>query len=92
MELNKFEELGAKVFVYGSTNSFHGGGQINDMEAFIVVKGRIGVKAPKLVEKVSFKQICDSYEDIIWEKTERGDKIRKKVDQIIENNLKMPEK
>lgn len=55
MELNKFEELGAKVFVYGSTNSLNGGGQINDMEAFIVVKGRIGVKAPKLVEKVSLK-------------------------------------
>ena len=42
------------------------------MEAFIIIKGRIGIKAPRLVYQASIQEIIDSYEDVIWEKSDNG--------------------
>lgn len=57
------------------------------MEAFILVKGRVGIKAPRLVTQVTENVIIDRYEDIIWEKTENGDILRDRIDKVIINNL-----
>jgi len=62
------------------------------MEAFIIVKGRIGIKAPRLVHQASIQEIIDSYEDVIWEKSDNGLQIRNQVDNIIENNIFPPDK
>ena len=57
------------------------------METFIVVKGRIAIKAPRLVKAVSFQSLIERYEDVIWEKTERGSELRKQIDAIIRNRV-----
>jgi hypothetical protein len=62
------------------------------MEAYIIVKGRVGIKAPRLAQQVSIQELIDSYEDVIWEKTENGLSIRNQVDNIIENSLFPPDK
>ncbi len=62
------------------------------MEAFIIIKGRVGIKAPRLVPQLSIREIIDGYEDVIWEKTENGLSIRNQVDNIIENSLLPPDK
>jgi hypothetical protein len=60
------------------------------MEAFIVIKGRIGIKAPRLVQNVTLKTLIDRYEDVLWEKSSNGDIVREKVDNIIRNRKEVP--
>ena len=62
------------------------------MEAFILVKGRVGIKAPRLVSQVTENVIIDRYEDIIWEKTESGDILRDRIDKVIINNLPLTDR
>lgn len=53
------------------------------MEAFIVVKGRVGIKAPRLVDNVSQRMLFDRYEDILWEKTHNGEALKAMIDNMI---------
>ena len=76
MRYSSFENKGAKIFNYGTTNAPVGSSSIDDMEAFIVVKGLVSIKAPRLVQESSVQQIIDSYVNIIWEKTENGSRIK----------------
>ena len=57
------------------------------MEAHIVVRGRVGIKAPLLVSNVSMQTLIDRYEDVLWEKTVGGDKLRQQVDEVITKRL-----
>lgn len=52
----RFQQIkgeGSQVYTYGSSAAPHGSTNINDMEAFIVIKGRIGIKAPRLIQSVT---------------------------------------
>lgn len=51
MRFSSFENKGAKIFNYGTTNAPVGSSSIDDMEAFIVVKGLVSIKAPRLVQE-----------------------------------------
>jgi hypothetical protein len=44
---------GKTVYTYGSMSAAHNSSNPKDMEAFIVVKGRVGIKAPRLVNGVT---------------------------------------
>ena len=49
MRFSIHDQKGAHIFNYGTTSSSNGSNHLEDMEAFIVIKGRVGVKAPRLV-------------------------------------------
>jgi hypothetical protein len=61
------------VYTYGSTQTPGNNNKLKEMEAFIVIKGRVGIKAPKCVHRVSQRFLVDRYEDVLWEKTHNGD-------------------
>ena len=63
------ESKGHCVYTYGSTATPHNTNKLQEMEAYIVIKGRVGIKAPRLVSNVSQQMLVDRYEDILWEKT-----------------------
>jgi len=52
MRFTSYEQPGAHIFNYGTSSGANGSPHIDDMEAFIVIKGRVGVKAPRLVKSV----------------------------------------
>ena len=57
------------------------------MEAYIVLKGKVGIKAPRQRNQVTEKEIIDRYEDVIWEKSDNGLRLRDHINKMIENNI-----
>jgi hypothetical protein len=75
------------IFEYGSCKAPLASTHLADMEAFFVVKGEVGLKAPRLCKDVSQHELCESYEEVLWERSSNGLEIKREIDDCIMRGL-----
>lgn len=62
---------GTTIYKRGSTRAGpQGEGHLNEMEAFIVIKGHVQLRSPVKLDSVSIKQVAKRYDQIEWSKIE----------------------